>query len=168
MEGMTMEVGDRIIRKFDRRAGFVHDVRIARTVMVEVRWDDTDGRQWLPAEEFQPWTQADPPPPPATVTRLGRTTPAYLLDLRRKNPLKKDSTRERKLAEQQLANDLAGLSGRKKTKSRSKAKKLIKRFEYGSAPQNMRRKWQPNAEFGTTFARREARTLTNRIDRDKT
>lgn len=146
------EVGDRIIRKRDGESGFITDSRTARVLMLEVRWDSSESKQWLPAEEFKAWDRSDPPPPIKT-NWTGRTTPAYLVDLRRRNPVKKNPMKEERKAQDKLADDLAGLSGRKPTRSRNKARKMISKFHAVST------------DF--TYTRREARLLKDRIARDK-
>jgi hypothetical protein len=160
MEATMYAVGDRIIRKRDGESGFITDTRKVRALMVEIRWDATGIKQWLPSEEFKPWDRSDAPPP-VQKTWLGRTTPIYLVELRRKNPLKKDPMREKRKAEERLADDLTGLSSRKKNRSRNKARKLIARWDtiYGSDG-------RPIAAF-KTYTRREAKMLSERIDRDR-
>ncbi len=143
------EVGDRVIRKRDGESGFITDSRTARVLMLEIRWDSTETKQWLPAEEFKAWDRSDAPPP-VKLTWIGRTTPAYLVDLRRKNPLKKDPMKEQRRAEAKLADDMASLSRRKKTRSRNKARKMVDNYQ---------------KEFGT-YTRYEARILKDRIARD--
>lgn len=129
------EVGDRIIRKSNQQNGFVKSVEKRRVFMVEVHWD-TGIDQWLPAEEFREWDKSDIPPP-VRLSTIGRTTPEYLVDLRRKNPIKPNPAKAKKLAAQRLADDLSLLSDRKKNRSRNKAQKLISKFERGMYPQNM-------------------------------
>ena len=168
------EVGDRIVRKSNECCGFVISMEKRRTMMVEIRWDAPIPDQWLPAEEFREWDKSDEPPP-TKVTSLGRTTPAYLVELRHKNPLKKNPAKMKKLAEQKLSDDLAALSNRRKQRTKGKAQKLIAKFEKGIYPVNMTqhiRTPQEQAEHERMEMSRQwkrdaarARVLSKRLDK---
>src|ERR1700679_2130529 len=78
---MDFEVGDKVVRKSTLELGSVQSTRRAKALMVEVKWDATGVKQWLPAEEFQPWDKSELPPPPY-VSPWGRTTPGYIIGIR--------------------------------------------------------------------------------------
>jgi hypothetical protein len=128
------EVGDRIIRKSNELCACVTSSEKRRVLMVEVKWDATGLKQWLPAEEFRLWDKSDPPPP-VRKTRWGRTTPGYIIGLRssaqcyheRQQRLAKNSTKRL----ENLTEALCSLSDRKKGRSQNKARKLIKKFNRG-------------------------------------
>src|SRR5271170_5978015 len=82
MEATMFEVGDRIVRRFSGLAGFVSATEKRRAAMVEIRWDATGLKQWLPAEEFEPWSEKQQLPPEVKTTSWGRTTPAYITRIR--------------------------------------------------------------------------------------
>lgn len=130
------EVGDRVVRKSNRKSGFISATEKRKVWMLEVRWDENSVQQWLPAEEFRQWDVSDPPPEVKT-TPLGRTTPEYLVQLRLQHPLKKNTAKRRRVAEQQLADDLMALSTRKKSRSKTKADNLINKYNAGIYPDNM-------------------------------
>lgn len=158
---MEFSVGDRIIRKSSQESGFVHETRKARTLMIEVRWESTGIKQWLPAEEFKAWDKATSPPV-VQKTGWGNTTPAYLVELRRQQWKKPDRMQAKVLDRRikRLTETLLNLSDKKKSKTKRKAKKLIAAFEN-------------TAQFGnkkderTSYALVEKRELNERIDRDK-
>jgi len=119
------EVGCRVIRGRDGRSGFIHDMEKQRCPMIEVRWDDTGIKQWLPAEEFRVWDKVEKPEP-ARVSGNGSTAPAYLKSLRsyeRRQP--------RRVAIEALTENILRLSGKRKNRSLNKVKGLVKQFESG-------------------------------------
>lgn len=122
------EIGDAVARKSTGQAGFIHQVRKARATMLLIHWSDGSSG-WLPEYEVRP-ADTQIPPPAKPLTSWGRTTPQYLVDLRKQ--LRNDTWKKRRIeqiAQQQLADSLAGLSGRKKNKTKMKAAKLIEQYE---------------------------------------
>lgn len=130
-------IGDRVLRKSNDQAGFVKDKRPARIEMVEVRWEQCERTEWLPSEELRLWDKSTPPPPPA-VTPWGRTTPAYLVEIRRKifaDPARRyeyAKSKQKQIAQMKMADRLVSLSGQKKGRSRNKAKKIIEEYKNGN------------------------------------
>jgi hypothetical protein len=131
---MEFEVGNRVVHNSNERCGFIYSIEKRRVLMVEIRWEDTGIKQWLPAEELRLWNKAKTPPP-KPVTPWGRTTPDYLVQMRYKlshDPAVLAERKERwakKKKEEQLAKDLDRLSEKRKTRSRKKAKRLISKFK---------------------------------------
>lgn len=129
-----MRVGDRIIRKSSLEGGYILAARkqTSGAYMVCVRWDSSDTPQWLPSQEIRPWDKLQTPTTPK-MTSLGRTTPQYLVALRRSltRDQKTIHDRGRKRQEQQIADELVKLWGRG-SKARNKSKKMIRRFESGA------------------------------------
>lgn len=126
-----MRVGDRIMRKSNLEGGCILGARkqSSGVYMVCVAWDSTGTEQWLPSEEVRPWDKLQAPPV-AKPTPWGRTTPAYLVALRRDLRINSGGRKQTgKTAEDQLADKLAKLSGRRKNRSRQKAKKLVAEYE---------------------------------------
>lgn len=121
------EVGDRVVRKSTEQAGFVHGVRKNKTLMIEVRWDASGLKIWLPAEEFRVWDKAEVPPP-ARITSWGRTTPLYLQLLGKAARSKAKRSRIAKWNPEAAADKLLQLSA-KGNKGRNKARKLIAKIE---------------------------------------
>lgn len=144
---MEFSVGDFVVHKLNEDKGFIRNLRKAKATMAKVRWEESGITQWLPSEELRLWDKATAPAP-AKVTSRGNTTPDYLVGLRKKlrqNPhrFKKEN---RKRAEARLAESLISLSGRRKGRTRAKAKKLITEFEShnpASAPER-RAEWFAN------------------------
>lgn len=133
---VPFEIGDKIIRISNEEVGFIHDTNKGKVIMVEVRWEATEIKQWLPAELVRPWDKASAPPTNA-LTGWGRTTPQHLIDIRYElshDPVVLQQRKERwqqKKKEENLANTLFGLSNRHKTRSKKKAQTFIKKFEKG-------------------------------------
>jgi hypothetical protein len=130
---VQLEIGSRVIRISTEESGFIHAMNKGRALMVEVRWESTGIKQWLPADQVRIWDKiAAPPPKPLTI--WGRTTPEYLVSLRYKlahDPavLQAREERKKKQKAEKLADTLAGLSDRRKGRSKAKAKRLIRKFE---------------------------------------
>ena len=74
---MEFHVGQRVIRKSSERSGFIYGKNRRRVPMLEVRWEDSGLKEWLPAEEFRLWDKSEIPPPTRTTYR-GRTTLQYI------------------------------------------------------------------------------------------
>ena len=113
---MNFELGDRVLRKSTRDAGFVYAIRRKRAVMVEVKWESDGHRTWLPSEELIAWDRAENPPS-VKKSGWGNTTPEYLIDLRAKiakHP-EKNRKKEKKLMGHQLTKDLLNLSEDRKS-----------------------------------------------------
>ena len=136
---IELEIGDRVIKKSTGEAGFVHDTRKKRALMIEVHWETTNLCQWLPAEELRAPAASDPPPP-TRITPWGRTTPSYLVTLRKQVR----STRRKpdpKRAQEKLAEKLLSLSGARKNRTKMKAAKMIAEFEDRMSPGKRKAEW---------------------------
>ncbi len=125
---MDWEVGQRILRKSNGREGYIHS--IVRKRLIEVRWTDTAVCEVLPIEEFRLPDRTEPPTAESR-TSWGNTTPRYLVDLRKKlrSEPKPPNPFEVRASQERLANQLVGLSGKKKNRSRMKAQKIVAQFE---------------------------------------
>ena len=122
------EVGDKVIRKTTEDVGYVHSIRKYKVLMVEVRIDATGLRQWFPAEEFRMWDKNEIPPQ-VELTRWGRTTPAYMVNLRNSKQVRDiRDNRNKRYEEYRLAESLLALSDKRKQRTRNKAAKLIKDY----------------------------------------
>ena len=125
---LELEVGMRVARAAGEY-GFVVAKEKRRCWMIQVRWDSSGIKQWIPADQvrFCPVIEA---PPVRKLSRRGKTAPAYLVKLRKtlrgSQPIQ---IKEKESAVGKLANDLAGLSERRKNRSRHKAKHKIQVFE---------------------------------------
>jgi hypothetical protein len=129
-----MEIGDRIVHQFTVRHGLISDMMRVPAPMVEVRWDDTGEKQRMPIAMIRLADYADVPT--ITKTGLGRTAPAYLVELRRKirkeNTAKCDERTRPGSDPKNLADYLAKLNPNKQ-KTKNKVKKI--RAAYGDAIQ---------------------------------
>lgn len=124
---MGFRVGVRVVRRGEY--GFIHNLEKRRVWMAEVRWESTGVKEWLPLEELRPCDVAAPPPP-VKPTPWQRTTPDYIVKLRkelRAKPQKPSKILEQ-LAQRELADRLLSLSGKHGARSKGKADKLIRRY----------------------------------------
>jgi hypothetical protein len=125
---MEFQVGQRVVRKTSEQSGFIHEKRRGKVVMLEVRWEESGIKQWLPAEEFRLWDKSATPPPSGLGYR-GRTTPDYISRIRSSKQCKDERNRRygkmtRKELEE-VGNALMTLAGNKKQRGRNKAKKIV-------------------------------------------
>jgi len=129
---IEIEIGDQVVHKRTGEYGFARNVRKNRTLMVEVKWDVSGLTQWLPSEELRLPDKGEAVAP-VKPTQWGRTTPAYLKDLRTKlrheRPKDFIYPKEKRLAIEKLADDLVSLSTKRKNRSRHRAKGKIQYFE---------------------------------------
>jgi hypothetical protein len=131
---MDYEIGSRVMRKYNDEWGFIHGIRQARTTMVEVRWEASGTKQWLPAQEVRPLDKTDAPPP-VRPTSWGNTTPKYLTALRkqlRQNPNRFEA-RDKARADKKLADKLVCLSDKRKNRSKMKAQKWVRKHSEQAA-----------------------------------
>ena len=171
------QLGSQVVRESTGDVGTVFGYREKLpTAMIEVKWA-SGVRQWMPVTEV---SELDKPQMP----KAGPAKPAYLVALRRANPLKKSPAKIKQLAAQRLADDLASLSTRKKQRTNNKAAKMIQRFEKGILPQHMsqtlrnpqqqaehermemKRNWKRNHKFTKEEKRAyaKAKALSRKLD----
>ena len=96
---MELEAGMRVVRGAGEY-GFVLSREKRRIEMVEVRWEASGIRQTIPAEQVTP-CPAVAPPPPRSLTPRGRSTPEYLVKLRKQ--IKADGGQKREKRDQAKA-----------------------------------------------------------------
>ena len=137
---MSFELGVRVVRKSDEQPGFIHNIRKNRVEMVEVRWESSGIKEWVPADSVRIWDKQQAPPRPHKTTRVN-TTPGYLVNLRHKITVypQKNRKKEQSLRERQLAADLLSLSDKRKNRTKMKAQKLIANFDRNITPQHTKR-----------------------------
>src|SRR5271167_648943 len=121
---MQFEVGSRVIRISSGESGFVHDMNKGRVVMVEVRWESTGKKQWLPEEEFRVWDKFSGPVtgPPGGVEQQNLFDAAARQKASLEGRAAKRAYWEEKRRIERLTETLVGLSNNRKTRSRKKAK----------------------------------------------
>ena len=139
---MEFEIGTKVVKLSTQAHGFVHDTRQKRALVVEVKWEHSGVKQWLPAEELRV-CDALVAPPATRITPWGRTTPAYLRALRktlREQPKTPNKAILRK-EEEKVADRLLSLSSKRKNRSKMKAKKIIAEFEARRNPGKRSATW---------------------------
>lgn len=125
MEGReAMRIGDRIVRKSTLASGYIVQANKmpSGAYMVRVQWDSDDSTQWLPSQEIRPWDKLKVPEQKPAVEYK-----------RYRRSLYQQSPAARKKAQDNLADQMAALSGKRKNRSKNKAKKLIAKWERGSS-----------------------------------
>lgn len=128
---MELEVGMRVVRA-SGEFGFVADVEKRRCWMVEVRWELSGIKEWIPVDQVKrcPLICA---PTAKPLTSWGKTTPSYLVKLRKSlrdaRPKNYVHPKEKQLAAEKFADELLSLSSQRKNRSRQKAKLKIQGFE---------------------------------------
>lgn len=126
---MEFSVGDKVMLKSTSRRGFVMATERRRTPMVEVKWEDDGLKQWLPADQFRPWDVLDAPTTLPRTSKLGRTTPDYIIQLRRSKQVQDEYHERRKRPKlDKMADRLCSLSDCKKQRSWNNAQRIIGEF----------------------------------------
>jgi hypothetical protein len=147
---MDLEVGMRVARAVGE-FGFVAATEKRRCWMVEVRWDSSGIKQWIPADQvrYSPVVEA---PPVRKLPWRGKTAPAYLGKLRKtlRGVTTKNSVppQEKEKATKKLTGELAALSGKKKNRSRHKARRKIVVFEARYLSERIARDDRHDSEWG--------------------
>lgn len=139
-----MKVGDRVVRKSTLESGYIYTAKKLPSgcYMVAVLWDGKESTQWLPSEEVRPWDKMPPPLPGPEPTRRKFF----------KRPL--SNARRKEMEAQKLADKLVGLSGKRKNRSKSKAEKLIAKFNGAGT-----RMTKPAWNYAPTEAEMERRSM---------
>lgn len=127
---MDYSVGDRVISKITEQSGFIREIENRRAVMVYVNWEVSDKSTWLPIDEVRPWDKGIAPIP-RKASAWGRTTPGYLIGLRKRlrdeSKQQKASIRNAKELEK-AANVLLDIEASRKHRKRNKLSKEIRKF----------------------------------------
>lgn len=127
---MDLQVGMRVARAAGE-FGFVASIEKRRCWMVEVRWDDSGIKQWIPADQVRECPVVEAPAVKPS-TSFGRTTPAYLVKLRKtlrqQRPKNYVHPVQKKKEAERIADDLMRLSDKRKNRSRNKARRKIQIF----------------------------------------
>jgi hypothetical protein len=121
-----LKKNSRVMHKTNEQVGVIHSVRKGRVLMIEVRWEQTGIKQWLPAEEVRLWDKAIIPVTKPT-TSWGRTTPEYIVKLRTTARHRKRISGQQR-EQKKVAEYLLSLSDTKKPRTKRKAHNAIKHY----------------------------------------
>lgn len=127
---MDFEVGQRVIRGSNGQSGFIHAVEKRRTLMLEIKWESSGTKQWLPASEVRAWDKLSEPiktPPIDKRNRKQRTSEVLKLDAELRKARREYW--EKKKVVGMYGDYLYSLSDERKNRTKMKAKKVFSKIK---------------------------------------